>query len=355
MRKFLLKCLAFALILGIIFVPVSVLLDPYNIFHATNISNNGVEPNKAYVKMNNVLSHPDKYDSFLFGSSRVGFFDVSKMTDGNYYDMSYSEGTPAEHLRHLKILIGRGIVPKNVTIGVDDISYFVDPAFHKEQLYRRDFPWNGTVLEKLDFYLAYFDLITLSDSIEVISKHKNTDPDYGERLLETGTENLTIPTGFNYEKTDATWSDYYTPREESFQDIKDIVDLCDEYDINLRIFTNPINGYTYQKDIANGYIVFLKKLADVTDYYNFSGFNDITLDMDNYYETSHYCPAVSDMVIDRMYNDVTDPRLLSQGFGMYVTKDNVDDLTKILYDQAVNFDLPTDTYPDTLNKVEENN
>ncbi len=353
MKKFLIKCLAFAIILGVIFIPFAVIVDPYNIFHPDTIVNNGVEPNKSYVKMRNVLKHPDKYDSFLFGSSRVGFFDVSKMKDGNYYDMSYSEGTPAEHLEDLKILISRGIVPKNVTIGIDDISYFVDPSFHDQQLYRRSFPWNGTFLEKLDFYLGYFDLITLSDSLDVIANHKNTDPDYGKRLLETGTENLSIPTGFNYEKTEATWSDYYSPREESLNEIKAIVDLCRENNIKLRIFTNPINGYTYQKDIANGYIVFLKELAEVTDYYNFSGFNTITLDMTNYYETSHFSPEIGDMIIDTVYNGKTDKELLAQGFGMHVTVENVDELTDILYAQAVNFDLPTDTYPDTLNKKDD--
>ena len=353
MKRFLIKCLAFAVILGVIFIPFAVIVDPYNIFHPDTIVNNGVEPNKSYVKMRNVLKHPDKYDSFLFGSSRVGFFDVSKMTDGNYYDMSYSEGTPAEHLEDLKVLLSRGIVPKNVTIGIDDISYFVDPSFHDQQLYRRAFPWNGEFLEKLRFYLGYFDLITLSDSLDVIAKHKNTDPDYGKRLLETGTENLSIPTGFNYEKTEATWSDYYSPREESLKEIQEIVDLCKDNNIKLRIFTNPINGYTYQKDIANGYLVFLKKLANVTDYYNFSGFNSVTLDMTNYYETSHFSPEVADMVIERVYNGNVDDALLEQGFGTYVTKDNVDELLDILYAQAVNFDLPTDTYPDTLNKKEE--
>ena len=353
MKKFLTKCLIFVLILGIIFIPFAVLLDPYNIFHWNNIRNNGVEPNKSYVKMKNVLTNPDKYDSFLFGSSRVGFFDVSKMDDGNYYDMSYSEGTPAEHMDNLKVLKSRGIIPKNVTIGIDDISYFVDPSFHDEQLYRRNFPWNGSLMDKLDFYLSYFDLITLSDSLSVIMDHKNTDPEYGERLLETGTENLNIKPDFHYDRTEPTWSDYYSPREEAFDEIREIVDFCKENNIKLRIFTNPINGYTYQKDIANGYLVFLRKLAEVTPYWNFSGFNSVTLDMTNYYETSHFSPKVSGMIIDTMYHDETDPQLLSEGFGVYVTPDNVDDLMDILYAQAVNFDLPTDTYPDTLNKKEE--
>ncbi len=353
MKLFIKKCTVFFLILCLIFFPLGVGLDPYNIFHWRHIRNNGVEPNKSYVKMMNIINNPERFDSFLFGSSRAGFFDVSKMNDGKYYDMAYSEGLPGEHLQNIKDMLDRGIKIKNITMGVDDISYFVDPDFHSDQLYRKAFPWDGTLSDKAGFYLSYLDLITLSQSIEVIMDHKNTDPGYGERLLETGTENLSIKTDFHYDKTDPTWSDYYYPREKSLEEIAEIVSICRDNNINLRIFTNPINGYTYQKDIANGYIVFLRRLADVTPYWNFSGFNNVTLDMTNYYETSHFSPAVADQVIDRIYNDRGDTELLRQGFGMYVTKENVEELTDILYGQAVNFDLPVDTYPDTLNKTEE--
>ncbi|MCR5410335.1 MAG: hypothetical protein K6E90_05060 [Lachnospiraceae bacterium] len=327
-------------------------MDPFNVFHVSAPRNNGVEPNKNYLKMNNVLTHPGKYDSFLFGSSRVGFIDVQKLDDGVYYDMMYSEGTPAEHYENLVDMIDRGIVPKNVLIGLDDISYFVDPSDHVNQLYRIPFPWRGTLSDKTDFYLRYFDLITLSQSLSVLKEHMNNDndPGYQTRLLETGTENLDIPPVYDDEGAKAWWSDYYYPREESFEDIRKIVELCDEYDINLRFFTNPVHALTYAKDIDNGYLVFLKRLAEVTPYWNFSGFNGVTLDYSLYYETSHYCPAVGDMMIDAIYHGETDDKLLSQGFGMYVTEDNVDELIDILEEQAINFDLPVNTYSDTINK-----
>ena len=355
LKKFIIKCIAFAIILGVIFIPFSVGVDPFNIFHVDSPRNNGVEPNKNYMKMHNVITHPGKYDSFLFGSSRVGFIDVEKMHDGTYYDMMYSEGTPAEHYDNLRDMIDRGIVPKNVTVGLDDISYFVDPEFHKNQLYRLPFPWHGTLSDKADFYLRYFDLITLSQSLEVMKEHKKKkyDPDYQKRLLDTGTENLDIPTAFNYDGAKAWWSDYYYPREQSLEDIRKIVGLCEEYDIRLRVFTNPVNALTYAKDIDNGYLVFLEELAEITPYWNFSGFNDITLDYTNYYETSHYCPAVGDRIIDCIYNGKTDEKLLAEGFGMYVTKDNVSGLITILKDQAVNFDLPVNTYSATINRTAE--
>ncbi len=348
MKRFTVKCIIFFCIIVMIFAPFGLFVDPYNIFHWKHMRNNGVEPNKGYVKMSNVLDKHDAYDSFVFGSSRMGFFDMHKLKDGRYYDMSYSEGVPAEHLSDLKTMIGRGIVPKNVTIGVDDISYFVDPVTHDEQLYRKRFPWEGSLTDKCSFYLKYFDMVTLSQSLHVIRNFEDHDPEFGERLLDTGNERLDIESSFNYENTEATWSAYYRPRKQVYEDIRQIAELCRENDINLRIFTNPINGYTYAKDIANGYLEFLEGLAEVTDYYNFSGFNDITLNNDLYYETSHFDPSVADMVIERVYEDKTDERLLSQGFGMYVTKDNVGELMDILYGQAVNYALPTNTFPDVI-------
>ncbi len=349
MKKFLLKVCIFAMILAVIFVPFAVIVDPFNIFHASNPVVNGVEPNKNYVKMHNVLTHPDRYDSFLFGSSRVGFMDVEKMDDGVYYDMMYSEGLPAEHLDNLRVMIERGIIPKNVTVGLDDITYFVDPALHVNQLYRLPFPWDGTLSEKIGFYLRYFDLITLSQSLEVLKEHKQNDPDAMKRLITTGTENLHIVPQFNYEGADAWWSDYYYPREEVLNEIRELKELCEEYDINLRVFTNPLNAITYTKDIDNGYLVFLEELAEVTDYWNFSGYNNVTLNYDNYYETSHYCPAVGDMIIDTIYHGKTDPELLEQGFGVYVTKENVGELIELLKGQAINYDLPVNTYAATYN------
>ncbi len=346
MKQFLKKCMAFFLILCLIFLPPAMIFDPYNIFHWEHLRNNGVEPNKAYLKMKNVLKNPDRFDSFLFGSSRMGFFDVEKMDDGIYYDMAYSEGLPAEHLENLRVMLENGIVPKNVTIGIDDISYFVEPSMHKTQLFRSPYPWGSSVREQGEFYLKYFDLITIAQSVDVVLDHEDRDPEYGERLLRTGTENLGIISEFNYENTEATWCDYYEPREQVLEEIREIIRLCDEHGIRLRFFTNPINGYTYAKDIANGYLVFLEELAEVTDYYNFSGFNDITLNNALYYETSHFTPEVADMVIDRIYHDREDERLLSQGFGYYVTPENVNDLIDILKAQAINFDLPVNTYPD---------
>ncbi len=353
MKKFLLKAIAFFLILALIFLPFNVLLDPYNVFHASKLVNNGVEPNKNYIKMKNVLEHPDKFDSFLFGSSRVGFIDVTRMNDGTYYDMMYSEGVPSEHYDNLKVMIAHGIVPKNVIMGVDDITYFVDGSFHKDILYRKPFPWDGSMTDKLGFYLKYMDLITTVKAIPTIREHDAWDTGFSDRILNTGTENLDIESQFDEANNKPYWADYYYPRgEEAIAEIQKMIDLCKENDIKLTIFTNPLFGQTYTKGIENGYLNFLSDLADITDYYNFSGYNNMTMDTSNYYENSHFTRVVGDRMIDFMFYGDEDPELLKQGFGYYVTHENKDEFLKILKDQAINFDIAVDSYPDTINKME---
>ena len=81
-----------------------------------------------------------------------------------------------------------------------------------------------------------------------------------------------------------------------------------------------------------GYASFLRLLGEQqkTGYYNFSGINDITDNRKNYYEASHYTEEIGDMIIDRIFNGVTDERLESQGFGFVVTADNLEEFEKAL-------------------------
>jgi hypothetical protein len=68
---------------------------------------------------------------------------------------------------------------------------------------------------------------------------------------------------------------------------------------------------------------FKKRLAQITDFYDFSGINSITKDPFNYYETSHYRVFIGEMMLARMFeNDknITVP----EDFGDLVTKSNID-------------------------------
>jgi sugar phosphate isomerase/epimerase len=141
------------------------------------------------------------------------------------------------------------------------------------------------------------------------------------------------PAGFDWENA-KPGSDYQENRiDENISDVKKIIDLCKKYNIKLIIFTNPLHAITYQEAVKNGYLDFLFKLSEITEYYNFSGINNITINNTYFNETSHYKFEVGDMIIDAIFNNILDEELLGQGFGCHVTRNNRDMFLEILDNQ----------------------
>lgn len=342
MKKYLLKISIFALLLLGIIVSVSVIIDPYNVFHYEYPVDNGVEANKNFIKTKYLLKHSDEFDSLVFGSSRAGFVDVASLPDGKYYNMSSSEAVPAEHLNTLKVLIKNDFVPENVLILMDDISCFVDPALHEEMLYRVPYPTGG-FLSHLEFYRKYCDVITNLEALQVILNYQEEDSAYTRRFRESGMERTDIVVNFDGTGHGGFWAEYYSLRlEECMGEIRELIELCEEYDINLRIATNPLYYKTYANSAENGYLDFLEALSELTDFYNFSSFSEITTNDANYYEPSHFNVETTKLMMDVMYQDWHNEELLAQGFGVKVTKENKDEFLAFLRQQASEYgvDIP---------------
>ena len=335
MKKFIKKLVLFLVLLALLVIPFNVWADPYNVFHADCIRDNGIEPNKNYIKTKYVLEHKDEYDSYLFGSSRAGFIDVSKFSDGDWYNLSYSEGLPIEQYHTLKTLISHGEIPKRVCLSVDNISFLVDPACHEGELYRQAFPYDGHLSDKFKFYTSYLDTITTVEALSVVEDYEGDTKGLRERMYSTGCENLNLDITFDENNTGAYWADYYSPRiDEAIAEVELIVALCEEYDIELIVFTNPIYITTYEKSVDKGYLEFLEKLALVTPYYNFSGYNRITMNNGYYFETSHFTPEAGEILINIMEHGGNIEELYGQGFGWYVTQDSFEEFRTIIYHQV---------------------
>jgi len=115
------------------------ILDPYGVLRG-NMDKQMFEPNLRYLKMKYVLNHPHKYNSFLFGSSRVAKIDPRLITDhNNWYNFYYAEGLPVEHLKNIKTLLDNDIEVNRVLIGLDNISYLIDPERNKSVLNRKHY------------------------------------------------------------------------------------------------------------------------------------------------------------------------------------------------------------------------
>ena len=327
MKKFLAKVMLFAVFCLLFELVIPIAVDPYNVFHAFAIRDNGVEPNKNYIKMKYVLANPDKFDSYIFGSSRVGSIHVEKMQGERCYNMTYSAGTPQEHLANIQTFVENGIVPKRIYIGVDSFSYTEDAKSHQIQPLRCPYEYERE--HRSGFWGMYLNAGIAVQSLPTIL-HSEKTGHYAEEFYDYGW-------WCDYDReTTIDWDaagpsvgagDYL---DETLREIREIVALCEQNHIELVVFTNPMHHLTYEESLKHNWMEFLRGLAEITDYYNFSGLNRVTTDNSYYIDTSHYNAYVGDMIIDCICNHEDLEGSVGAGFGVFVTKENVGELVKEL-------------------------
>lgn len=317
-------------ILSIIVLMISVILlnyklDPYGIWKVS-FENQILEPNKNYVKTKYIINNPHKYDSFIFGSSRVGHIETNLLESGRFYNMTYSEGLPQEWLENIKTLLKNGVLIKNIVLGIDDFSFTINPENHKTQLMR--VPYEELDSKRIfEMYLLRnpSDAYNL-ESIKGLIKNNYEYAKYDD-ILESGAtfgndnEILINPQKHVEDPKFNEPSDRYELNriDDTINEINDIIEVCKENNISIHIFFNPINKITYEKnkDITEQA---KKKLQKITDYWDFSGDNDINNNNFYWYETSHYRNIVGKMIMEKMFNIDLGIKV-PYNFGVYKNKE----------------------------------
>ena len=314
------------------------LIDPYNVFHWKNVRDNGIEPNRNYIKMRYLLSEPEKYNALLFGSSRVGAIHVDKFSGVKAYNMTCSFGLPVMHLHNLQSLLDSGLKFNKIYIGVDDLCVLRDEKSNR-MFYRC--PYEYLKDNPVFFLKLYTNPIQVWSSLEVYHEGKNIG---GKQMYKDGwTTDYYCESTFDWQKElNKPWkksiisSDYLRNNMTvTLQSLEEIKELCEKNKIELIVFTNPLYKTAFLESINYGYLDFLKKMVRITPFYNFSGLNDITLNYNNFLDNAHYKAEVGDMIIRTLetdknvtFNNMESGDLYRQGFGQYVTTENIDELIR---------------------------
>jgi hypothetical protein len=256
---------------------------------------------------------------------------VEKIPEGRFYNMSYSLGLPTQHLAILKAFTKRGIKIKHVVIGLDEIAFAMPPAATQKHLVRIMHPDIGGPGRPELFGMYFFR----KPDVEEIGR-------WQDRVVQ-GKMNgriITTPQGVNLvwlekdriiEKAAKPVFNFnagpykpvnYGPEEmdKAFRAIGELVALAQAHHFQLTFFISPIYSQLYLNN-AEALLTAKARLAQMTDYYDFSGFNSVTINPINYYEEVHYRYRVGDMIMARIFDvDVTD---LQEDFGVLVTGQNV--------------------------------
>lgn len=347
-KKFLIFVFScFILILGAVIL-FNYSYDRYSIFNYEK-QYFSEEPNQNFIKMDLLINKKITFDSFLFGSSRVGKISPQLLMNGNYYNMTYSEGLPSEHLKNIKTLLEHNIKIKNILIALDDFSYQVNPSLHSDQPMRK-LHYKTNNVSSLEFYSFYFRLIPDFQSIyKKILCFKDKEKcqiydffDTGMPLIPQKREHQ-IESNYKKHVSDKSFKKptHYDGNYvyQTISDVKKIKNLCILNNINCIFIFNPIHATTYLDTDQERMILFKNKLVQITDFYDFSGLNSITIDNYYWYETSHYRVKVGKKIAARIFNDKSVE--VPKDFGILVTKENIDQHLENLRQQIQAYDLNT--------------
>lgn len=314
-KKSIFKIVATTILLFIVISILNTTCNPYTTYQKDNLYSR--DPNQNFLKISYLLEHKNKYDSFIFGSSRVGKINPLLLKNGRFYNMTYSEGLPYEHLQNIKLLLSKGIKIKNIYIGLDDFSYEVDPNIHySEPMRKLHYLASGeSILSFWSFYhnvsinylfkkrTEYYDINTTG--MPVIPKHidENIEKNVFAHIQEKKFFEPTHYSGHRIEKT--------------IKELQEIHDICIKHQIHLIFFFNPIHITTYMDTDFLNLTLFQKKLSNIQPFYDFSGINNVTTNNYYYYETSHYRLKVGNMIAIRLNGDN------NTSFGILVNKQNI--------------------------------
>ncbi len=335
MKKMVYRVIFLLFIFTGIMASINYIIDPFDIF-GSNFLKKSFQKNERFIKIEYLTKNNINFNSYLIGSSRIGPTDpemINKYILGaKFYNFTIASATLTDELDHIKYMIKAGYPIKNLYLQVDITDNMMSYKHPTSDYLRKQHPYlndESMIIYYIDYLINPFP--------------KNVKGKIVKNLSATNNEFYSIQSGMwsypNVDKEIDKNCQKYTANEISFStkrkpfikntytnvnliSLSKIIELCKKNNINLIIFTTPNNHNYLDRVYEDEYYTFLKGLTSVTNFWDFSGYNTVTLNDCNYYESSHYRPKVAKLIAARIFND--NNITLPTDFGTYITLKNID-------------------------------
>ena len=309
---------------------VNYVVDPFKIF-GTNFLPYQVQMNERFVKIEYIKKNHQKFNAYLFGSSRIGTTEpkiIEKyVPNSKFYNFTVSSANLYDYLLHLEFFLQEKY-PINtlyLQIDLDDMSIYG----HRESDYLSKLHPEVTHELTSVYYMKYlFGFFPMNTRVKIMDnlnskKTKERDiakgtwslPSKEESLLKNCDEYVKHVSSFN---TKHRRVKKYTTAEFSMKALRKIVDLCRVNNIKLHLFTSAHNQNKMDTFFLEDYNKYLRDISEITSFYDFTGYNSVTKNNCNYYEMSHYRPQVAELIAARIFNDSSIN--VPSDFGKYIKK-----------------------------------
>lgn len=324
----------------------NVVVDPFGVFgdkvldwDSYNMVNNPRVAKIAYLD-----EHHEMYDSFVIGGSKSSSISPELLNgyygDASFYSMMMYGGDFHDYEKTLYYLIDQYEVENIVLhMSLQEIGHFHEEATDfKQSLHAK-----AAQEPLLPFYLRYLLLNPTYgyEKLEGFGKHQIDSSEYSQFIPETGV--------YNKEERDQEVIkdvDSFMENNPNFEipigqiegvaidrNVDALERMKDYAEQHGATFT-MITGATYQSELRKYNRDELKeywmKLAEVTDFWDFSGYTSISGDPRYYYDSMHYRNNVGEMMLGYIFDDPS--VYVPKDFGHYTTKENVEEHAEKIFD-----------------------
>jgi hypothetical protein len=271
-----------------------------------------LELNEDYVQVENYIkySKKEKYDAYVFGSSRSAAFTPEEWKKRVPGINPYYFGVASESLYGVEAKVNYidkvGAEIKHVLLISDADLLSMNKnqpghLFRKHPLISGENPLNFHLTAMLDFFTwegvtSYLKLPPPPPpgKKDAMPNYKNPDAviDENPKAYYDGIKDMF------YERSGKT--EYYDhvilgPEQQQLTNIQKILK---KHNAEVKVVISPMYD---QKKIDTTDLRFLQKLFGAENVYDFSGINVLTESMYNFYEPRHYRPFIANRVMDIMY------------------------------------------------------
>lgn len=280
------------------------------------------------------LTRQDAKTIFL-GASRVETaFDLEHTALQTYqpvYNLAMQGMTFYEQRRYLEYAIQTQENIQVVILGIDlwllEHSYLSKPGFKENRLQKKGLPF----LESLEINFSWN---TVSKSFESIQANLDK-PDY-QYYNSKGVRNTDYVKDRNVKFTSWLPGVVNNPKDTIFpsalENLRVIVDLCRENNLNLIAFITPPHATQFEAMYMSGSEAVIeqgkREIVNILPVWDFSGYNSVTNEpisdqMSNFRDSSHPTIKVGNLILNRVlqYEEENVP----VDFGIMINPDNIED------------------------------
>lgn len=339
-RRFIAIFLCSALCLSILVIVFNWIVDPYQIHQSPAIE--GFNQIKVETENHNRLHKAleiahQKPKAILLGSSRVmgGFNpeDLTAITHEYAYNGGMGGASFEEVYHYFMHALYHQPELKTVLIGIDGFGFNRYKEIQKDCILGR-LSMPGLIWK--DITTSLFSRAALYSSYNTIRQNQNQADfiffphgQYNPALLNNPSRNEIRARGdIQFVKAMFCSVDSYRNYEVDEKKVelfKNIVNTCQEKGIDLHVFISPPKALYWEALSRRGLGPQIEKLKEqlcaIYPIWDFSGYNSITMQMDEtestpyYFECSHFTPYVGKMILRKLFNQTGMPT----DFGQYLT------------------------------------